>query len=52
LLNACAGSDANLREAVSLVAGWHGPRHEALLSDIPARVELILGLKLPRLSRE
>ncbi len=51
LLNACAGTDANLREAVSLVAGWHGRRHAALLADIPSRVKLILGLKLPRLSR-
>jgi CHAD domain-containing protein len=50
LLMACAGGDSHLREAVALIGGWHGPRHAALLGDIPANLELIRGIKLPRLS--
>ena len=26
--------DPHLREAVTLIGGWHGPRHAALLDDI------------------
>ena len=49
LLMTCAGRDSHLREAVTLVGGWHGQRHAALLDDIPHRLKLIRGLKLPRL---
>ncbi|MBK8120120.1 MAG: CYTH and CHAD domain-containing protein [Sulfuritalea sp.] len=49
LLMVCAGHDPHLREAVTLVGGWHGPRHAALLDDIPNKLKLIRGLKLPRL---
>lgn len=34
LLMNCAGSDPRLREAVTLVGGWHGPRHAALLATV------------------
>lgn len=45
----CAGRNAHLREAVTLIGGWHGPRHAALLDDIPNKLERIRGLDLPRL---
>ena len=50
LLMVCAGRDPHLREAVTLIGGWHGPRHAALLADIPAKMKRIRGLNLPRLS--
>ena len=34
LLTNCAGSDPRLREAVSLIGGWHGPRYGNLLEYI------------------
>jgi CHAD domain-containing protein len=49
LLMVCAGHDPHLREAVTLVGGWHGPRHAALLGDIPDKLKQIRGLDLPRL---
>ena len=49
LLMVCAGHDPHLREAVTLIGGWHGPRHAALLDDIPNKLKLIRGLKLPHL---
>jgi adenylate cyclase len=36
LLGEYAGSDPQLREAVTLIAGWHGPRHGKLLAQVPA----------------
>jgi adenylate cyclase len=48
LLMACAGNDGNLREAVALIGGWHGPRHADLLAEVPAFLHRIRGLKLPR----
>ena len=47
----CAGKDPHLREAVTLIGGWHGPRHAGLLYDIPNKLRLIRGLKLPRLQQ-
>lgn len=38
LLMNCAGADPRLREAVTLIGGWHGPRHGALLATIQSRV--------------
>ncbi len=49
LLMACASSHSHLREAVTLIGGWHGPRHAALLEEIPDRLATIRRLKLPRL---
>lgn len=45
LLMACAGNDARLREAVSLIGGWHGQRYATLLESI----EKELAQGLPRL---
>jgi adenylate cyclase len=50
LLMVCAGREPHLREAVTLIGGWHGPRHAALLDDIPNKLKLIRSLDLPRLS--
>ena len=50
LLMDCAGEDAQLREAVTLIGGWHGARHKALLDDVPDKLELIRDLKIPRLA--
>jgi inorganic triphosphatase YgiF len=50
LLMVCAGRDPALREAVTLIGGWHGPRHAALLADIPEKLERVRGLDLPRLT--
>ena len=49
LLMVCAGRDQALREAVTLIGGWHGLRHVHLLDGIPDKLKLIRGLKLPRL---
>jgi adenylate cyclase len=49
LLMVCAGKDQALREAVTLIGGWHGLRHVDLLDGIPDRLKLIRGLKLPTL---
>lgn len=50
LLMVCAGRDPHLREAVTLIGGWHGQRHAALLDDIPNKLKRIRGLDLPRLA--
>ncbi len=52
LLMVCAGRDPQLREAVTLIGGWHGPRHAALLGDIPHKLKRIRDLKLPRLGAD
>jgi adenylate cyclase len=49
LLMVCAGRDPLLREAVTLVGGWHGRRHAALLDDVPNQLQRVRGLNLPRL---
>lgn len=35
LLMHCASDDPRLREAVTLIGGWHGPRHARLLASVP-----------------
>lgn len=49
VLMACAGADPNLREAVALIGGWHGPRHAALLGAVPAQLDTVRKLRLPKL---
>ncbi|TRZ96742.1 MAG: CHAD domain-containing protein [Rhodocyclaceae bacterium] len=49
LLMNCAGDDSRLREAVSLVGGWHASRHKALLDQIPGQLKKLTKLKLPPL---
>ncbi|MBI5860698.1 MAG: CHAD domain-containing protein [Rhodocyclales bacterium] len=50
LLMRCAGDDPQLREAVTLIGGWHGPRHARLLATVPEIVASLPKLRLPRLS--
>jgi triphosphatase len=50
LLMVCAGREPHLREAVTLIGGWHGPRHAALLGDIPDKLKRVRDIDLPRLS--
>jgi adenylate cyclase len=52
LLMVCAGRDPHLREAVTLIGGWHGPRHAGLLADIPDKLKRIAAIRLPRLEQE
>ncbi len=50
LLMACAqerGGDPRLREAITLIGGWHGPRHQNLLAAIPAQLKHLGKLRLP-----
>jgi inorganic triphosphatase YgiF len=49
VLMASAGADPNLREAVALIGGWHGPRHAALLAAVPEQLDIVRRLRLPRL---
>lgn len=50
LLMRCAGDDPHLREAVTLIGGWHGPRHARLLATVPDTMVHLPRLRLPRLS--
>lgn len=46
LLMHCAGDDPRLREAVTLIGGWHGPRHASLLADVPGHLIRLSRLRL------
>jgi CHAD domain-containing protein len=48
ILMVCAGQDTALREAVTLIGGWHGQRYAELLAAIPGNLEKVDGLKIPR----
>ncbi len=48
LLMNCADDDPRLREAVTLIGGWHGPRHHKLLSAVPAGLKHLGNLRLPK----
>ncbi len=41
----CAGNDATLREAVTLIGGWHGPRYEALRAELPRQIREVIMMK-------
>lgn len=49
LLMACAGDDPRLREAVTLIGGWHGPRYAKLLKAISREQPRLARLRLPKL---
>ncbi|MBS3934750.1 MAG: CHAD domain-containing protein [Sulfuritalea sp.] len=51
LLTDCAGTAPPLREAVTLIAGWHGPRHQKLLAAVPQGLERLDKLRLPKFRR-
>jgi CHAD domain-containing protein len=48
LLMDCADDDPRLREAVTLIGGWHGPRHQKLLAAVPRGLKRIGKLRLPK----
>ena len=48
LLMDCAGDDPRLREAVTLIGGWHGPRYASLLDDLAREQPRLTRLRLPR----
>jgi adenylate cyclase len=50
LLMNCADADPRLREAVTLIGGWHGPRHHKLLKAVPAGLKQLGRLRLPKLT--
>jgi adenylate cyclase len=50
LLNECAGEDPRLREAVTLIGGWHASRYAALLDSVPDGVRQLRRLRLPKLA--
>lgn len=52
LLMDCAGDDPRLREAVTLIGGWHGPRYSRLLADIAGARARLIRLRLPRLDTD
>jgi inorganic triphosphatase YgiF len=50
LLMDCAGDDPRLREAVTLIGGWHGPRYAGLQAAVARELPRLTRLRLPRLS--
>jgi adenylate cyclase len=51
MLMTCAGDDPRLREAVTLIGGWHGPRYASLLARIAPELGRLARLRLPKLVR-
>lgn len=49
LLMDCAAADPFLREAVTLIGGWHGPRHQKLLAAVPRGLKRLGKLHLPEI---
>jgi inorganic triphosphatase YgiF len=49
LLDECAGTDPRLREAVTLIGGWHAARYAALLESVPHGLRQLHKLHLPKL---
>jgi hypothetical protein len=47
MLMDCAGDDPRLREAVTLIGGWHGPRYAALLESLTPELGRLARLRLP-----
>jgi len=51
MLMDCAGDDPKLREAVTLIGGWHGPRYAELLATVARELAPLDRMSLPRLGR-
>ena len=51
MLMDCAGDDPRLREAVTLIGGWHGPHYASLLAGISHELVHLSRLRLPKLIR-
>jgi len=52
MLMDCAGDDPKLREAVTLIGGWHGPRYASLLATVARELAPLARMPLPRLGRD
>ncbi|MBK9020444.1 MAG: CYTH and CHAD domain-containing protein [Sulfuritalea sp.] len=52
LLMECAGDDPRLREAVTLIGGWHGPRYASLQAGLSRQQRGLVRLRLPKLAAE
>lgn len=50
LLVECSADDPRLREAVTLIGGWHGSRYARLLASISSRRLALTKLRLPELA--
>ena len=50
MLMDCAGDDPRLREAVTLIGGWHGPRYASLLAGTSHELIRLKRLRLPKLA--
>lgn len=46
LLMECADDDSQLREAVSLIGGWHGAHHATLTARIPHQVRAMAAVRI------
>lgn len=51
MLMDCAGDDPKLREAVTLIGGWHGPRYADLLATVARELGSLGRMSLPGLGR-
>jgi adenylate cyclase len=51
MLMDCAGDDPRLREAVTLIGGWHGPHYASLLAGVSHELSHLARLRLPKLAR-
>jgi adenylate cyclase len=51
MLMECAGDDPRLREAVTLIGGWHGPRYANLLNAIATDIVLLTSMRLPKIGK-
>ncbi len=49
MLMDCAGDDPRLREAVTLIGGWHGPHYASLLSGVAHDLVRLPRLRLPKI---
>ena len=50
VLMECAGDDPRLRDAVTLIGSWHGPRYAKLLAVISRDLARLPRLRLPKLA--
>jgi inorganic triphosphatase YgiF len=52
LLMDCAGDDPRLREAVTLIGGWHGPHYASLLASVSRELLRLPRLRLPKIGHK
>jgi hypothetical protein len=50
VLMECAGDNPRLRDAVTLIGSWHGPRYAKLLAVISRDLARLPRLRLPKLA--